>query len=169
MKYIDTSAFVKYYLEKEKGFEKISKLIDKAKSGKENLTSSFFVIGGAISVFDKWIRLKLIIQEELDAVIKRFLADIKQMTDSGALILEPISTTPIIYCLEIITKHHIPINDAIHLYTALANKSLIKQFVCSDEILIKAAKAEGLEVFNPETDIEYSLLKLKQKTLNNAI
>ena len=37
MKYLDTSAFVKYYLEKEKGFEKISKLIEEAKAGKEGL------------------------------------------------------------------------------------------------------------------------------------
>lgn len=63
MKYLDTSAFVKYYFEKEKGFEKISGLIEEAKVGKESLISSIFVVGEAISVFDKWVRLKLISEQ----------------------------------------------------------------------------------------------------------
>ena len=149
MKYLDTSAFVKYYYEEEKGFDKVSKLIEEAKDGKESLISSILVVGEAISVFDKWVRLKLITQEELDGVIKRFLADVKQMADVGSLILEPISTAVVIFCLEIIVKHHISINDAIHLYTALTNKNLIGQFVCSDKMLLEAAKNEGLEVENP--------------------
>jgi len=153
MKYIDTSAFVKYYYEKEKGFDKVSKLIEEAKNGKESLISSFFILGETISVFDKWVRLKLITPEELDGVIKRFLADIKQLTDIGTLILEPISTSVIIFCLEIIVKHHISINDAIHLYTALTNKDLLEAFVCSDENLLKAAKLEGFNVSNPEESL----------------
>jgi len=52
------------------------------------------------------------------------------------------------FSIDFITKHHIPINDAIHLYTALT--SPIEEFICSDKLLNQAAKKEGLNVFDPE-------------------
>lgn len=152
MNYLDTSAFVKYYgkEEFEKGFAKVKNLIEEAKAGNETLISSYFAVGECISAFDKWVRYKLITDEELTKAIKRFLADVKEMNDKGTLILEPVTSSVITLCTELILKHHISINDAIHLYTALSNKTHIKQFISSDDILLKAAKAEGFEVFNPE-------------------
>jgi len=66
MKYIDTSCFVKYYgtEEFEKGIDEITDLIDNAKKGKEILISSIFMIGEAVSTFDRWIRIKAITEEE---------------------------------------------------------------------------------------------------------
>jgi predicted nucleic acid-binding protein len=72
------------------------------------------------------------------------------LTDNGSLILEPISTAVVIFCLEIIVKHHIPINDSIHLYSALLNKTKIEEFICSDKMLLEAAKKEGFKVEDPE-------------------
>lgn len=154
MNYIDTSAFVKYYSkeEYEKGFAKVKKVIEEAKAGNEILISSYFIVGESVSAFDKWVRYKLITNEELTSAIKRFLADIKEMNDKGTLILEPLTSSVVTLCTELIVEYHISINDAIHLYSALSNKTLIKQFISSDETLLKAAKAEGFEVFNPETD-----------------
>ena len=63
MKYIDTSAFVKYYgnPEFENGIDEITGLIEKAKRGKEILVTSIFTVGEAVSVFDRWIRTKMIL------------------------------------------------------------------------------------------------------------
>lgn len=154
MRYIDTSCFVKYYgsEETEKGCSKIVKLVEEAKDGKEVLISNFLIIGETVSVFDRWVRLRLISAEELDGIIKRFFLDVRQLTDAGGLILEPLDSSVIVFCIELVIKHHISINDAVHLYTALSNKGALELFICSDEMLLNAAKAEGLEVFNPEED-----------------
>ena len=150
MKYLDTSAFVKYYRKQEDGSDKIKELIDNAREGKDQLISSFFLVGETVSVFDKWTRYKYISNNECNELIKIFLKDIKQLTDNEILVLEPVSTSTITLCIELILKHHLSINDAIHLYAALSNKMLIDQFICSDELLLKAAKSEGFNVFNPE-------------------
>jgi len=54
------------------------------------------------------------------------------------------------FSIEMVLKRHIPINDAIHLYTACAYKPEIEEFICSDRILIKATEKEVLNVSNPE-------------------
>lgn len=150
MKYLDTSAFVKHYRKEEEGSDKINKLIDNARGGREQLISSFFIVGETVSAFDKWARYKYISNEECVELVKTFLKDAKELTDSGILVLEPVSTSTITNCLDLITKHHPSLNDAIHLYTALSNKTLIDEFICSDDLLFKAAKHEGFETLNPE-------------------
>jgi predicted nucleic acid-binding protein len=152
MKYIDTSAFIKYYgkEEFEKGVKKVTKLIEDAKTQKETLLSSIFMIGEAISVFDRWLRIKAITSDEFSKILSRFLTDLKILHESGSLILEPIDTLVFMLSVEFIIKHHIPINDAIHLYTALSYKTELSEFICSDQNLLKAAKVEGLKVNNPE-------------------
>lgn len=150
MNYLDTSAFVKYYRKEEEGSNKVNEPIENDKAGNEQLISSFFIVGEVVSVFDKWVRYKYISNKECSELVRIFLSDIKNLTDNGVLILEPVSTLTIAHCLELITEHHLSVNDAIHLYTALSNKTLIKGFICSDETLLKAAKAEGLNVFDPE-------------------
>ena len=152
MKYLDTSSFVKYYRYEadEIGANEITELIDNAKNGKATLISSFLLIGECVSVFDKWVRYKFISVEESNQTIKKFIMDIQELSNNGMLLLESVSTSTITNCLDLITKHHLSINDAIHLYAALSNKTGIDQFICSDELLLKAAKSEGFKVFNPE-------------------
>ena len=150
MKYLDTSAFVKHYRSNEDGSGIINKLLDDARDGKEQLISSFIVIGETVSVFDKWARYKYISSDECAELVKIFLKDVKELNDAGILVLEHISTSTIANCLDLITKHHLSMNDAIHLFTALGNKTLIDQFICSDDLLLKAAKSEGFKAFNPE-------------------
>ena len=152
MNYLDTSSFVKYYRYEsdEKGANEIIKLIDNAKKFEVTLISSFLLVGECVSVFDKWLRYKFISPQDLDPTIKKFMRDIQELSDNGTLILEPVSTSTITNCLDLITKHHLSLNDAVHLYAALSNKTLVDQFICSDELLLKAAKSEGFKVFNPE-------------------
>ena len=152
MKYIDTSSFVKYYgnPEFEKGIEKITELIEKAKQGKEILVTSIFTIGEVVSVFDRWIRIKAITEEEFSKVLTKFLLDIEELNSVGGLIIESINPLSIVFSIEHIIKHHLPINDSLHLYTALTLKLQIEQFISSDEMQLNAAKNEGLTTWNPE-------------------
>jgi len=144
MKYIDTSAFVKHYRKEELGSDIINKLMDDSKEKNSQLISSFIVVGEIISVFDKWVRYKFITKQECDELVRIFLKEIKQLTDNEVLILESVSNSMITMSVELIIKHHLSLNDALHLYTALGNKNLIQEFVCSDDSLLKAANQKAL-------------------------
>ncbi len=152
MKYIDTSAFIKNFgdPEVEKGSEKVVKIISKAKKGDFILISSFLMIGEAISVFDKWVRLGHITEDDLNRVISKFFESVEELGEKGGLILADLDTLNVAFSIEYILKHNIPINDAIHLYAALARKSSIDEFICSDKNLKRAAEGEGFKLFDPE-------------------
>ena len=149
MKYIDSSAFVKYY-STEKGSEKVNAIIDRAKDGKEKLISSILLIGEVISAFDKMFRQKLITKEEFMTSVKDFINDINELTEKTAIILEDVYSMNMIFAVDYIINYHLTVNDALHLYTALVNKKKIEKFISSDKNLNNAATKEGMSVFNPE-------------------
>lgn len=153
IRYMDTSAFVKHYgkPEYEKGIDIIDNLFEEAVNYNNTvLVSSIFMIGETASVFDRWVRLKIITSKEFEKIWGRFLLDVKELSEKGSLILETINPLVITFSIEFIIKHHISINDAIHLYTALSWTPGIDEFVCSDANLNRAAKSEGLSILNPE-------------------
>jgi len=155
MKYIDTSAFVKYYGDSkfEKGADKIIDLIENAKQGKEILITSIFTIGEVVSVFDRWVRIKAITEDDLSKIISRFFSDLEKLNNSGGLSIESINPLSVVFSIENILKYHLSINDSLHLYTALMLKNQISQFISSDENQLIAAKKEGFEIWNPETTL----------------
>lgn len=152
MKYIDTSAFVKHFgdPEVEKGAEKVSDIISQAQRGSFTLFSSFLMIGEAISVFDKWVRRGYITEDELNKVLGKFFAVVEELDEKDGLTLADFDTLNVAFSIDYILKHHIPINDAIHLYAALARKSSIDEFICSDKNLKRAAEEEDFKIFDPE-------------------
>lgn len=152
MKYLDSSAFVKYYSQEyhEKGYTKIKELVNNAKDKKEIILSSIILIPETISAFDKWKRLKLLNEEDFDELLGIFINDLKELSNKSAVILESINNFTVFFSIDSIIKHSLSFNDALHLYNALLNKDKITQFISSDKNLCKAAKAEGLNVFNPE-------------------
>lgn len=152
MRYIDTSAFVKYFgdPEVEKGSEEISNIISQAKRRDVILISSFLMIGEAVSVFDKWVRRRYIAEDELDKIVGKFFSVIEELGEKGGLILADLDTLSVAFSIEYILKHNISINDAIHLYAALVRKSSIEEFICSDQNLKRAAEGEGFRIFDPE-------------------
>jgi predicted nucleic acid-binding protein len=121
IRYMDTSAFVKYYgkPKMEKGAEIIESIFDDARKGRGILLSSIFMLGEMISVFDGWVRIKAIDSDDFEKITGRFVLDLKEMSEGKALILETIDPMFIPFSTEFIIKHHLSINDAIHLYTAL--------------------------------------------------
>ncbi len=152
IRYMDTSAYIKHYSkpESEKGVDIIDNMFDEAINSNTVLVSSVFMIGEAASVFDRWVRIKVITSKEFEKIWGRFLFDVKELSENGSLILETVNPLFITFSIEFIIKHHISINDAIHLYTALSWTPGIDEFVCSDENLNRAAKNEGLSILNPE-------------------
>jgi len=154
MKYVDSSAFVKYYAneDSEKGSNKVKELIDKAKRGNEKLISSVLLIPECVSSFDKWKRQRLLTKEEVNERLAIFVEDLKELVSNNGLVIEGINTFAVVFCIDYIVKHSLAVNDSFHLYSALLNKNEIEQFVCSDKMLLEAAKKEGLEVFNPEEE-----------------
>jgi predicted nucleic acid-binding protein len=108
------------------------------------------MIGEAISVFDKWARMGHITEDELNKVIGKFFVFVEELGEKGGLILADVDTLNVAFSIEYILKHNIPINDAIHLYAALARKSSIDEFICSDKNLKRAAEREGFKIFDPE-------------------
>jgi len=152
MKYIDSSAFVKYYSDEnvEKGANKVKTIIDKAKNGKETLISSVMLIGEVISAFDKWTRLKLLTKEQTAEIISEFVNDVKGLTDADAIIIEDVNSIIMIPSIDYIVKYHLTVNDSLHLYSALLHKGEVEEFISSDNRLNAAARREGLRIFNPE-------------------
>ena len=152
MNYIDSSAFVKYYSGEgsEKGSDKIKAIVDKAKDGEESLISSILLIGEVVSAFDKWVRLKILTQEQGAAAISEFVSDIKECAEKDTILLEDINLLHMTFSVDYIVKYHLPTNDALHLYTALIHKKHISTFISSDKSLNRAAEKEGFTVYDPE-------------------
>jgi|GEM_PF-2505391 len=152
MKYIDTSAFVKYYADEslEKGASEIQTIVEDAKNGKERLTSSVLLVGETVSVFDRWFRLNTINKLERDKLVSQFFNDLNELLEADGLILDPLSSLSVTNSVDLILTHHVAINDALHLYSLLSRRSLITTFICSDEHLLRAAQAENIITWNPE-------------------
>lgn len=152
MWYIDSSAFVKYYCDEsaEKGARKVVDLLEDVKRSKEKLISSIILIGEVVSAFDKRLRRKILTREQFDESTGEFARDIQKLSESGSIVFEEITLINITSAVDFIVKYHLPVNDALHLYAALANSDKISEFVSSDKSLNAAAIAEGLKVLNPE-------------------
>src|SRR3989338_2412837 len=153
MKYIDTSAFVKYFSEEnaEKGSDKIKLIVDTSNKD-DAIISSILLVVEVVSVFDKWVRLKLLEKDMLSETVGEFSNMLKNFVDDGRLVLEDVSSAFIVSAVDYVVKHHIPINDALHLASALLHRDEIECFISADKNLNEAAKKEGLNVVNPEEE-----------------
>lgn len=106
------------------------------------------IIGEVVSAFDKRVRLKFVTKEEATISINDFINDIKEL--KNAIILEDTNTIRMIAAVDYVIKHHLTVNDALHLHTALLNKNKTDEFIYSDKRLHEAAMKEELKVFDPE-------------------
>ena len=102
------------------------------------------------SLYYKWVRRGYIIDDELNKVLGKFFSVVEGLSAKGELILADLDTLNVAFSIEYILKDNIPINDAIHLYAALARKSSIDEYICSDKNLKRAAEGEGFKIFDPE-------------------
>ena len=156
--YMDTSALVKRYAP-EKNSELVKNLFQI-----QNLllVSSSWIVNEAVAALDKKIAKRQINQGEFDEALKTFFDHLEEASGINKLVLllvEPYLSTS----LDLITKHHISADDALHLASALMVG--VDLLIAGDKRLIEAARVEGIESYNVEIDADAQLLR---RTLEGA-
>jgi len=150
--YFDSSALVKYYIP-EVGTHWVKILVDDRADGEwcNAVASSSLSVVEVVSAFTKRHRMRKISEGLTAALISRFLRDGRQR----CTLLEADSTV-IDTAVQLIQRHPLRAYDAVQLATALIlNRVLIADklppltFVSADDVLCKAAQAEGLPAENP--------------------
>ena len=150
--YFDSSALVKYYLV-ETGTPWVRSVIDPRTDSnwEHEISTSILSVAEAISAFAKHRRAKNISLGLYASVISRFLREGRQRCRLLG-IGEPI----VDLAVQLIQRHPLRAYDAVQLATALRLDQVLQDnrlspltFVSADEVLCKAARAEGIGAENP--------------------
>lgn len=136
--YLDTSALVKRYLE-EKGSSRVDELFSKAYAGSALLATSYWNIGEAVVVFNKYERRLGISARTLLALMAR---EARTLVRMQGLRLVPVSTSIIRDSINIILNYHIYLADAIQLVSA--RRAGCNVLVTADRELARVAEGEGV-------------------------
>ncbi len=135
--YLDTSALVKRYI-KEPGSEFIDGIFEEAFNGGNIIITSYWNIGEAAVVFDKYSR-----RTKTDGAIKllsMMVDEFKSLADVDAIEISDLSNFIIYASIGDVTRHHIYIADALQLTTA--RKENAEMLLSADRELIDAAREE---------------------------
>ena len=155
--YQDTSALVKRY-KTEEGSETVDYLYDNLPRG-HSLAISFLTVLEFVSAIRRLMKEGSISDEEFRDVLSTFSHEVE------SLLIRSIDDKIVAEALTFVTKHGLKSADSIHLATVMELRGIMEGvgesviFVCDDEELANAGRAEGLEVINPRK--EEDKLKLK--------
>ncbi len=150
--YFDSSALVKYYIA-EIGTHWVKILVDDrvGDEWRNAVATSSLSVAEVVAAFTKRHLMREISTGLKAALISRFLRDGRQR----CTLLEADSTV-IDTAVQLIQRHPLRAYDAVQLATALIlNNALIADqlppltFVSADNVLCRAARAEGLPAENP--------------------
>ncbi len=144
MIYLDSSALVKKYL-KEKGTGRIKSLLKDANA----VATSKLAYPELISAFVRKHRDRAISETELHQALGDFEGDLE------AMLIIDLQDELFPFIKKILKKYHLKGADSVHLASALWLEQGTKEdvlFVASDLNLLKAAKAERLEILNPQEE-----------------
>lgn len=148
--YWDASALVKRYAP-ERGTPAVNRLF--ARVPLERMMALGLAVGEVVSIFVRKRNAGLIPEEAFTQALSAFRAEV---LDSPFHLL-PVTDPLLIDSLPLIARHSLNATDALVLRSALEvhahraeGEALI--LVAADERLLRAARREGLETFNPETD-----------------
>jgi len=139
MVFADSSALVKLYVA-ETGTAAMRHLTEDA-----DVLVSFLAFAETIATFTRLFREERLTREAFSEVCADFQADwvsfFRLPLDSG---LEPL-------IMELCQRHSLRGADAVHLASTvmLVREGLELVFACNDQRLVEAARAEGLDVFDP--------------------
>ena len=136
--YLDTSALVKRYVE-EYGSEVIDNIFNDAYRGEKMISFSYWNIGEATVVFDKYERITRLNARKL---LRELLREVKTLARLHRILLIGVDPPILRKSIEIVLKHHIYIADALQIISAIESRS--KLFVTADKKLASIAEAEGL-------------------------
>jgi predicted nucleic acid-binding protein len=155
--YCDASALAKRYAP-EVGSELMDHLFDHA--GRDRLMC---LLLGASEVVSLLVRKR----NRGDLSRPNFIQSFINLHDEviNALDFETLEATNVLILASVplIVKHSINSNDAVVLQSALDTAAALRSasddlvFIAADQRLVRAAQAEGLTTFNPETDTQADL------------
>jgi len=148
--YFDSSTAVKRYA-REKGSRWVKDLVEPGAGNVIHLGQIGVVeIAAALS---KKVRTRELTQENYEAALQLFLADVQNEEYITASLSDPIVQLSV----DLTKRHPLRGYDAVHLATAISLNTALKEaelptiiFVSGDRILCEAARAEGLAVENPD-------------------
>ena len=136
--YLDTSALVKRYVE-EKGSNVIDDIFNDAYRGVKAISFSYWNIGEAAVVFDKYERMKGLNARKL---LMNMLREVKTLAKLHRIMIVDIDPSILRESIKVVLKHHIYIADALQIVSAVRSGS--KLFVTADKGLAQVAKRERL-------------------------
>ena len=137
--FTDTSALVKLYVEEAGSAEMASR------AAGARMALSVLAYAEVHATFARRRREELFTPEELAATVERFEREWQ------AVLRVAVSTEVLAFVPGLCQRHPLRGADAVHLASALqlGKEGLETAFATSDARLAKAARAEGLEVFDP--------------------
>ena len=146
--FLDTSALVKRYID-ETGSVWLRAIVDPVLS--PFLVISQLLVVEVHSALNRRLREATISQDDYTRTKQAFQGDCQNEYN-----LIPMSETIVDLACDLLERHPLRASDAIHLATALTSNQLLSDhslteltFLCADDRLIDAAKAEGLAADNP--------------------
>ena len=152
--YLDPSAWVKRYY-REAGTDLTNRLFDKLLSPRPSrLVCSRAGITEVVSVLNRHRNAGRVTQSLFNMAYAHFEADSRMVR------LLSVRNHQIDASIRLLLAHSLNATDALHLQVALEVQSRLSQqgdtlvLVAADQRLLRAAQAEGLTIFNPETGTE---------------
>ncbi len=138
--YLDTSALVKRYIT-EPGSDMVDQVFENAWDGKDTIIISYFNIGEAATVFDKFSRRTN--TPKATKLIEEMLDEFKELHRYKTLEISDITNAIIDGSIPVLLKHHLYIVDSVQITTAKGEHTDI--FLSADRRLVDATNAESIK------------------------
>lgn len=152
--YLDTSSLVKRYVE-EKGTEVIDKLYEETESGRATTSFSIWNIGEALGVIDRYRQRGVLTEGEFKITLRNFASETTKMIRLGTLQVLPITSRSLVESWTIVLRCHIYEADALQI--SAAKEAGCDLLLGADRRLIQAAREEGIQALNIETERDKAL------------
>ena len=155
--YLDTSAIVKRYIG-EKGSEVTDRVYERSESGSVTAVFSVWNIGETIGVLDRYHSRKLLTSNEFESALSDLIGESTKMLRLDSLLLLPVTSRSMVESWRLIMTHHIYEADALQLSSC--QEAGCELFLSADNVLVHAARKEGIEAINIESETESALRKI---------
>jgi len=157
--YMDTSALAKRY-HTEEGSAVVDILFERLLSGEnKRIVTSLWSLGETISVLNRKKNEKGIKEDDFIKIPATFL------NDALSFSIVSVNDNLILSSFSYVLKHNLNSADVLHLKSIVNVREILKDFggkvdlVASDKRLLRAAKLEGFDVIDPETETEDKVRK----------
>jgi predicted nucleic acid-binding protein len=159
--YLDTSALVKRYVE-ERGTGVIDRLYEETEAGRATTSLSIWNIGEAFGVLDRYHTRGMLTGEELQTTLRSLTSETMKLIRLGSLQVLPITSRNLVESWSLVLRHHIYEADALQISTA--KEAGCDLLLGADKRLIMAARDEGIDFIDFETEPEKTLKRISQTT-----